>query len=260
MFTVIKVFAFLASPVVLIIIILCVAHLLGQRHAILKRRLSLLALLMLLIFSSPFTASTLLSSLEQKLPTLAVSEVPVADTIILLAGGVDVPYAPRKAAELGARGDRLLLTHRLWKAGKAPRIIVSGGNVYNGSGIAPESEHTKDILTAWGIPPTQIYIETASRNTKQSAANLEDVVAELEVQSVLLVTSAYHMPRSYQLLRNIADTVVPVPANHLIVEHDRPTVFNFIPSSTSLDGSTLALYEYLGMLVNYLAAAASHNR
>jgi len=260
MILVTKILGALASPIVLAVFILCVSSLMSRTRSALQRRLSAIALVIIVFFSSPYIANALLASLERQFPPTSVSDTRQADVIVLLAGGIEVPQPPRLIAELGARGDRVLLAYRLWKAGKAPIILVSGGNVFTSANVKSESSYTKDILQEWGVPSEVIHIESESRNTRQSSKNIKDLFSTMSVNRVLLVTSAYHMPRTYQLMKNLAHTVIPATANHFIVNQTQPLALNLIPSTTSLDGSALALKEYLGMLFNYLTLAAPQSR
>lgn len=215
--------------------------------------LMLSGILCLFVFSQANVANFLLHSLERRHPPTELHNVLPADVAILLTGGMELPLSPRTNPELGSRGDRLLGAFRLMQAGKAPLLIIAGGNPSNLKMFRSEAENTKDILIDWGIPASKIIIEVASTNTEQSAENLSTMLSDLQARQVILITSAYHMPRAVMHFEEIIETVVPYSTNTLITKKATKKWNQFVPSSTSLDGSTLAIHEYIGMTVEIIS-------
>ena len=101
-----------------------------------------IALLIVFIGSSPI-AETLYQNHQKKFPPIPISDSPVADAIVLLAGEVEVPLPPRVESQIG--GNRLLHTFRLYRAGKSPSIIISGGNAFPQGNLLPEASYIGDI-------------------------------------------------------------------------------------------------------------------
>jgi len=92
--------------------------------------------------------------------------------------------------------DRILYGIYFYKQGIAAKIIISGGNarLVNDK---EESLITKEYLSNIGITESDIYIENKSRNTFENAKFVAELIKEKEnIRKVLLVTSAYHMPRA----------------------------------------------------------------
>ena len=115
-----------------------------------------LALLVIFVGSSPITSEFYRRHEQQYLP-VPVEESTVADAIVLLGGDMGLPIPPRVESQLG--GNRLVHAMRLFQAGKAPLIIVSGGNVFPQQGVHPESIYILELLEEWGIPRDAILIE-----------------------------------------------------------------------------------------------------
>ncbi len=216
----------------------------GKRFPVLGRRVTSLVLIVLTIFSLPVTSSALLGSLEKRYPVTALAGLPNADAVLFLAGATEPPMPPRQEAELGSRGDRLLLAARLMKSGKAPLLFISGGR----GEARGEPDYSVEILREWGVDVSHIVTERDSHDTKSSAAAMAILLDQKGIDSILLVTSAYHMPRAMRLFGNLASSVVPVTANHFMRLGGNPGLRDWIPNAFSLSGSTLALHEYLGML------------
>src|SRR4029453_10948431 len=61
-----------------------------------------------------------------------------AEAIVVLGGGVQPAVPPRRAVELSDAGDRVLEAARLFREGRAPRVVASGGRF--DSSERPESE------------------------------------------------------------------------------------------------------------------------
>jgi len=108
-----------------------------------RRRLAaaflLLALSMLWASSMPVTATWLAASLERQYLPVPVTQSPTADAIVVLGGGVGAVVPPRLYPDLGGGADRVLHAARLFAAGKAPWVIVSGGSISFMGPKAPES-------------------------------------------------------------------------------------------------------------------------
>ena len=96
--------------------------------------------------STPFFADYLGLTLEGQYPPLAVEETPTAGVIVVLGGGVTGPAPPRITLDLSDGADRVLHAARLYRAGKAPVVLISGGAIpWLGSDI-PEAGSMQTLL------------------------------------------------------------------------------------------------------------------
>lgn len=86
-----------------------------------------LALLVLVLGSNRGVADGLVRSLEfQNIPA---GELPSAAAIVVLGGGTKPAFPPRPWVDLSEEGDRALYGAMLYRQGKAPWLILSGGRV-----------------------------------------------------------------------------------------------------------------------------------
>ena len=243
----IKVIASLLYPLGLVIVLL-----LGAGVAKLARRVAwsrgccIGALAVLLIASNPLFANSLARSLEQRYPQQPLADIAVHDVIIVLGGGVRIPLPPAQQVQIGAGSDRLWYAARLYKAGKASRIFLTGGNVYAQQGFRGEAYYASQLLQQWGVPASAITLESNSRTTAQNKNYLAQTLAEQQIKSALLVTSALHMPRAYALFRKLPISMTPASADVLIRDKHVPAIMAWLPSAAALHLSTLALHEYYG--------------
>jgi uncharacterized SAM-binding protein YcdF (DUF218 family) len=217
-----------------------------------------LALIVLLLGSNSWVANSLVRSLEwQHIP---VGKLPTADAIVLLGGATKSAFPPRPAVDLSEEGDRVLYAAQLYREGKAPVVIASGGRIdWRGGGLA-ESSDMADILVNLGVPNSAILQDSKSLNTYQNAVNVRQIMQERGIRRVLLVTSAMHMPRSLQIFQRQGIEAIPAPTDFLITQQEinepssspQATLLNLVPDADRLQNTTRALKEYIGTVVYHL--------
>ena len=241
-----KILSRLMYPSTLVLMLLFFAFfLLLMRH----RRgagLSLLIALVLVFLSSSPIVSGIHDRHERQYPPTPVAQSPTADAIVLLAGDVSIPIPPRVESQVG--GNRSIHTFRLYSAGKAPLIIVSGGNVFSQEGFRPEAAYTADLLEEWGVPESAIIFEGNSRNTRENALETSRLLKNRQLNRVLLVTSAFHMPRALATFRGVGIDAIPSPSS-ISAELAQPTLLNWIPSLNGLATMQSVMHEKIGIFV-----------
>jgi len=214
---------------------------------------AILFILILAVGSNPKFAGWLASSLENQYPQRAIHNIKKHDAIIVLGGGLRLPTSPALHSQLGRGSDRYWYATRLYRSGRADKIIIAGGNVYAQPGLDSEADYASQLLQEWGVPRSVISTETASRTTQQNLDNVRALLDAQDVESALLVTSALHMPRAYALFRRLPIPVTPASADVLVREVRRPAVFEWLPSASAMQLTTLSMHEYYGRWFNQLS-------
>lgn len=213
------------------------------------------ALIALLLGGNTWVSNWLVQSLEwQNIPS---TELPTAEAIVILGGATKSAFAPRPAVDLSEEGDRVFYGAQLYREGKAPLVIASGGRVEWRGGGSPESEDMVSILEALGVPKSAVLQDPTSLNTYQNAVNVRQILQQRGIRRVLLVTSALHMPRSVLIFKRQKIDAIPAPTDFLVTqsEIDEPSsslpamLLNFFPDADRLHRSTKALKEYIGLAV-----------
>ena len=213
-----------------------------------------IALVILLVSSNEIFAKWLVRSLEwQYLPM----ELPQADAIVVLGGGTRPRIAPRPWYEVNEAGDRILYGSWLYKQGKAPVMIVTGGRTeWLGEGGNPESQDMAAIAEMMGVPSSAIIQESQSFNTRDNATNTRQILISRNLSKVLLVTSALHMPRSMEIFRKVGIESIAAPTDFLTVraENNRgwTAILDLFPNVEALRNTTNAIKEYIGLIVYQL--------
>lgn len=208
-----------------------------------------ISLTLLWVCATPFVAELLTSKLERQHLPVAVEQSPAADAIVVLGGGLGLATPPRLAPDLDSSSDRVWHAAQLYRAGKAPIVIASGGNVFPQTVGEAESVYTSEILQQWGVRKNAILLESASRNTHENALETKKLLEIHGLNKVLLVTSALHMPRALATFRSAGIEVIASPTDFQVTQYERPVILSWLPTAGSLSATTSTLKEFLGIAV-----------
>jgi len=187
-----------------------------------------------------------------------------ADVIVVLSSGRVLAPGTAKVSEWGDP-DRFYGGIELFKAGKAPLLIFTGG----WSPWEPMAELEGTILTRHaieaGIPEKNILVTASAVNTAEEAnvvmalLNQNQIIAKradgkrlLPSFKVLLVTSAFHMARSKELFEQVGLQVIPFPVDFQVSAGSKLTLMSFLPSADALSQTEMAWREFYGILYYWL--------
>jgi uncharacterized SAM-binding protein YcdF (DUF218 family) len=175
------------------------------------------------------------------------AEAPVADAIVVLGGMTTAsPTARGRTFEWGEGIDRFLGGIELLRAERASRLIFTRGQVPWMRGMPPEGEFLMDQAQAIGIPASQLALTRIVANTAEEAQAVRALVDALGLgRRILLVTSAYHMPRAERLLAAQGFTVIPFPVDFRRSLRAR-TAMDFLPDAAALEDTDRVLREFIG--------------
>ncbi|HYH96765.1 YdcF family protein [Hyalangium sp.] len=174
-----------------------VAGMILRRRTRLAMGLQVLGLAVLYLFSIEPVAGALMRWTEAGVQPTYRPEV-VYDAVIVLGGGLD-PDATETSGrpEYNAAGDRILRGYELLREGRARNILISGGSLDPRPEAVIEADVLSRQLQMWGIEPGRIFTEGKSRNTRENALESEKLIQQQGWKTLLLVTSAAHLPRAY---------------------------------------------------------------
>lgn len=208
--------------------------------------LGVLSLAWLWVWSLPVASHAVRGYLEDQHPAMNASAMPEAGAIVVLGGGTSPLSYGEPYPNLGAASDREWHGARLYQAGKAPLLVLTGGHdpQYRATSSA---ETMRRFMSALGVPDSAMLLEERSRNTTQNAEFTANVLAGQGISRILLVTSALHMPRSKALFEAQGLEVIPAATDHEV--RPLPAWRNWLPDTNALDGSSRAIKEVVGRLV-----------
>ena len=211
-----------------------------------RRRVALVlvfsSLAWLWIFSTAAVANYLMDYLEEPFVQKIMSAEPDAEAIVLLGGATRGDTQRAQVPDLNQRADRLVHAVALYKARKAPLVVISGGSPVGGR---PEAAQMRDLLLLMGVPHSAMQLERESRTTRENAVYVGELLRERGVQRILLVTSAFHMRRAVPLFENEGLDVVAAPTDFQRLA-DKGFVPGWLPGVGNLARSSEALHEIIG--------------
>lgn len=248
-----KLFWFVAQPINLIgLLVLAgvVLALAGWRR--LSIFISFAAFLIIAIGAWTSTGALLMHPLEDRFQRPDPAPAEVAGIIVLgggFEGGVNLV---RGGYELNSSGDRFVETAILARRYPNARVVVTGGNgslMLEGEG---DGDTAPRLLTALGVEADRLVLEKRSRNTHENAVFTREMVEPRPGEVWLLVTSAFHMPRSMGLFRKAGFDVVPWPADYRTAgnEHVGLAQDNV---QDSLQNLTVGIREWVGLFAYWLS-------
>lgn len=213
-----------------------------------------LALGVLILSSNTWSSSLMVRSLERQY--VPHGEIPTAEAIVVLGGATKSAIFPRPMVDLAEEGDRLVYAAKLYQQHKAPLIIVTGGRIkWLGSGI-PEAKDMAYLLQMMGVSSRAIIQEPNALNTYENAVYVREILDELNIKQVLLVTSALHMPRAIKVFRHLGIDAIAAPTDFLSGDDFtlsdggfKANLLKAIPDVDRLKNFTKALREYIGTVV-----------
>ncbi len=212
------------------------------------------ALCLLILLSLPIVSCNL-ARLWERYPSLKADRIQQLkpQALVVVGGGLaknreyDAEFTLNERSLL-----RLRYAAKLAKAFRLP-VLVSGGQVF-GSEQGPEHVSEASVMAQvlkeeFNIPVD--WQEQKSRNTEENARFSHEILQKDGIDTIVLVTQAYHMPRALHEFAKEGFKVLPAPTAFIAGHSDKSfdlSIFDFLPSANALRDSFLLAHESLGML------------
>lgn len=208
----------------------------------------------LILFLTLYTSSGawLLQRLEDRIAKPESLPVNVS-CILILGGGFETEVTTSRGGyELNQGGDRFVEGLRLARLYPAARILISGGDgslsgIYEGDAVTGIR-----FFEAFGIARSRILQESTSRNTHENAVHTRAFLEKEGLSNCVLITSAFHMPRSVGLFRKNGMSIIPWPVDYRTPANVRIGL-DFTQPSLNTQLMTTAVREWIGLFAYYLA-------
>lgn len=241
-----KLLGILLSPICLVLLLAVAGAVLkkSKRRRKLGTGLIIASFALLFILSLPATGWLLLHPLESSAGDYAdpakLASLGVRDLVVLSGGVMDGDRV--QSDRLGFSSlSRVLEGIRLYKALPGSRIIMSGG--------APMSQRKAGKAMAalaleLGVSKDRLLVEGESWDTQDQALALQEA---LQNRPFALITSASHMSRAMYLFEKQGLNPIAAPTNFYTREFEN-SFRMFLPQTSGINASKMAIYEYLGHL------------
>ena len=126
------------------------------------------------------------------------------------------------------------------------KLVFSGGSGRLGRQDIKEADVLAPFLDILGVTPKRVVYERMSRNTYENARLTYDLVKPKQGENWVLITSAFHMPRSVGSFRKAGWTVIPYPVDYKFTGKEEFNLsFDF---AAGLGGLASGSHEWLGLL------------
>lgn len=203
-----------------------------------------LVLVLLYAASMPWTAQRLVRGAEEQAVRLDAQSLPQADVIVVLSGMARTVLAEGGGLtrEWQDGVDRFEGGLELWRAGRAPRLLITAGQQPWDALEATEGHWLEQQALQRGVPQAALALTPPVQNTVEEARAVADLYPKGQV---LLVTSAFHMPRAMAEFSAAGLQVTPYPVDFRAGVR-QSTVQDFLPNADALAGTSLAAREWVG--------------
>lgn len=218
-----------------------------------RRWVAVAGLVLLYLFSTQFVAQALIRFMERNLHRIPAAESVAGDAIVVLSGSGLSMRGESRVVEWGDP-DRFQAGVELFQAGKAPRLIFTGGWLPWNFVAEPEGEILLKKARLLGIPDGAVATTGKVSNTEEEAAEISRLLGGQNTAGpkirphILLVTSAYHMIRARLLFERNGLEVTPFPVDFKSSQFEGVFLLDLVPSAAALNTSELALRELYGRL------------
>jgi uncharacterized SAM-binding protein YcdF (DUF218 family) len=204
---------------------------------------SMIALILLIILSLPIVSRQLIKFLEQGYTLISPNNVDTADTVIVLSGMIrTIKQNNEIYYEFSDAVDRVFAGIELLKLNKAQKIILTRGKLPWSLGI-PEGEFLAQFVKSQGINKNQVILTEVVQNTNDEAIAVSKILPKNS--KIILVTSAFHMPRAKTVFENQNLKVIPYAVDFRLGEK-KMDVLDFLPQANAFKDSSFYFREIIG--------------
>lgn len=241
-----KTLNYLTMPLVIICILLVLSW--GLKRKRWKGRLYKGAIILLLFLSNDFISNEVITQWE--IPATPYGQITKTYQLgIVLTGVTKGNMHPEDRVYFTRGADRVIHALQLYKLGKIKKILVSGGNGGLAVRSRKEADELADALVLMGVPKEDVLRENQSRNTRESALEIKEMLKDSYVPvDCLLITSAFHMRRSRACFKKIEFAMDTFSTDFLHHERKYSLDVLFIPKLEALTIWTILMREWTGML------------
>ena len=211
-----------------------------------KKRLIYLAIGILYIVSTPIFSNNFFKLVEGNEYRKPISAIDSADAIVVLSGMLEINEVRDSTYIEWGDPDRFFGGIALFKAGKAQKLVFTGGKMPWEKAKKTEGEVLKEYAISNGIPSEKIFVTKDVENTADEAVAVKELISPSK--RIILVTSAYHMYRARRVFEKQGFIVIPYKVDYKVSGNNKVTFIDFIPSAVNLGLTETGIREIIGRL------------
>uniref|UniRef100_UPI0040494DF9 YdcF family protein n=1 Tax=Candidatus Pelagibacter sp. TaxID=2024849 RepID=UPI0040494DF9 len=234
-----KILPLIFSPLILVIGLIILGIIFNLR------KFSLIGIIILILSSLPIISNKFIAYLEKDYQPIEIADVENVDAIVVLSGMIRVIGDEENLKyEFTDSVDRFFAGLDLFNNNKSPILILTRGKMPWSIGIA-EGEYLKELAIKYGVSEENIILTDEVQNTDQEAKAIKEILTE--DAKIILVTSAFHMPRAEKVFKAANINLIPYPVDFQNSK-SKTTMMDFIPSAGSLFDTSHFVREMIGRL------------
>ncbi len=210
------------------------------------KKLIYIAIGVLYIISTPIFSNNFFKLVEGSEYRKPISAIDSEDAIVVLSGMLEINEVGDSTYVEWGDPDRFFGGIALFKAGKAQRLIFTGGKMPWDKAKKTEGEVLKEYSISNGIPSEKIFVTKDVENTAGEAVAVKELISSCK--KIILVTSAYHMYRAQRLFEKQGFEVIPYRVDFKVAGKSRLTILDFLPSTDNIQLTEIGIREIIGRL------------
>ncbi len=255
MFVLAKLLAFLTQPLAWVVALLALGLLLQGRWRRSGTALLWSALAVLLLQGWEPLPDALLRRLEAQHPAPAQVDLQRYAGVIVLGGATESAYVwqGHEQPALNEAAERMTAALPLLQPAPQLKLLFTGGEGELLAGALTEAERARRFYASMGVDPQRLVFESASRTTYENAVLSAALPGVDKTRPWLLLTSAWHMPRSMATFEKAGWNVTPWPADY---RSGLATPWHHFSLAGGASKWHVALHEVLGLWVYRLTGRA----
>ena len=236
-----KLLPLIVSPLGLLVALVLLSFVLRRRWP------AAIGMAVLIVCSLPLTGDRLWAVLESDYPYRPVESIESADAVVVLSGMLDgIESSDGVTPQWSEATDRFFAGIDLLNAQKAPLIIFTRGQ-WPWLNLPPEGEVLAKRALMMGVKSSQILLTGVVTNTADEANEVRALMDLAGLDTVILVTSSFHMPRAKMLFERAGIESVQYPTDFRSAAR-QSNWLSLIPSADGLDSSSDAVREFIGRI------------
>ena len=227
-------------PIMLVIIVILIGLIKN------KKKLIYIAIGVLYIISTPIFSNNFFKLVEGSEYRKPISAIDSADAIVVLSGMLEINEVGDSTYIEWGDPDRFFGGIALFKAGKAQKLVFTGGKMPWDKAKKTEGEVLKEYAIANGILSDKIFVTKDVENTADEAVAVKELISPSK--RIILVTSAFHMYRAKKLFEKTGFDVITYNEDYKTAGENITTIMDFLPSEGNLAMTEGGIRELLGRI------------
>jgi uncharacterized SAM-binding protein YcdF (DUF218 family) len=176
------------------------------------------------------------------------------DYAIVLTGVTKTDMKPKDRVYFSRGADRAIHALQLYKLGIARKLLITGGSAHlDGRGVL-EADDLADFMRMAGVPDQDIIIENQAKNTHESAVLVNEILTKIDgPKQLLIVTSAYHLPRAMACFKKVGVKADAFAAEPMADERHFNIEALLVPKTEAVEIWRIVIREWVGFVAYWFA-------